>query len=100
MGPIRIWIHHVLKVVSAPVITVIGTNFGALLGGAVLTETVFSWPGLGRYLVTAVLDRDIYVVQNVLLLVILLVVCVVFLADFVVVLINPVATGSSEDPDA
>lgn len=99
LGPVRIWSRHVLKVVSAPVITVIGTNFGALLGGAVLTETVFSWPGLGRYLVTAVLDRDIYVVQNVLLLVILLVVCVVFLADFLVVLINPVATGSSGDPE-
>lgn len=96
LGPVRIWVHHVLKVVSAPVITVIGTNFGALLGGAVLTETVFSWPGLGRYLVTAVLDRDIYVVQNVLLLVILLVVVIVFLADFAVVLINPSAVRDSE----
>ena len=96
LGPVRIWVHHVLKVVSAPVVTVIGTNFGALLGGAVLTETVFSWPGLGRYMVTAVLDRDLYVVQNVLLLVILLVVSVVFLADFIAYLINPVAIRDSE----
>lgn len=100
IGPVRIWVHHVLKVVSAPVITVIGTNFGALLGGAVLTETVFSWPGIGRYLVTAVLDRDLYVVQNVLLLVILLVVTVVFLSDFLAVLINPVATRDSEGEDS
>lgn len=100
IGPVRIWVHHVLKVVSAPVITVIGTNFGALLGGAVLTETVFSWPGIGRYLVTAVLDRDLYVVQNVLLLVILLVVTVVFFTDFLAVLINPVATRDSEGEES
>lgn len=100
IGPVRIWVRHVLKVVSAPVITVIGTNFGALLGGAVLTETVFSWPGIGRYLVTAVLDRDLYVVQNVLLLVILLVVIVVFLTDFLAVLINPVATRDSEGEES
>jgi len=100
IGPVRIWVRHVLKVVSAPVITVIGTNFGALLGGAVLTETVFSWPGLGRYLVSAVLNRDLYVVQNVLLLVILLVVSVVFLADFLAILINPVATCDAEGEDS
>ena len=100
LGPVRIWVRHVLKVVSAPVVTVVGTNFGALLGGAVLTETVFSWPGLGRYMVTAVLDRDLYVVQNVLLLVILLVVAVVFLADFIAYLINPVATRDSEGAES
>ncbi len=91
LGPCRIWLRHLLKVVSAPVITVVGSNFGALLGGAVLTETVFSWPGIGRYLVGAVLDRDLYVVQNVLLLVILLVVLVVFAADLVAAVVNPVA---------
>lgn len=88
-GPARIWLRHVLRLVSAPVVTVVGTNFGALLGGAVLTETVFSWPGIGRYLVTAVLDRDIYVVQNVLLLVIVLVLAVVFVADVVATKLNP-----------
>ena len=96
-GPVRVWLRHLLKVGSAPVVTVIGTSFGALLGGAVLTETVFSWPGIGRYMVGAVLDRDLYVVQNVLLLVILLVVGVVFLTDFLAYLINPVAVKSEED---
>ncbi|MBL4574653.1 MAG: ABC transporter permease [Opitutaceae bacterium] len=96
-GPARIWFRHLLKVGSAPVVTVIGTSFGALLGGAVLTETVFSWPGIGRYMVAAVLDRDLYVVQNVLLLVILLVVGVVFITDFLAHVINPVATKSEED---
>jgi len=96
-GPGRIWLRHVLRLVSAPVVTVIGTNFGGLLGGAVLTETVFSWPGIGRYLVTAVLDRDVYVVQNVLLLVIVLVLIVVFLADLAAVKLNP--AGLREEGD-
>ncbi len=96
-GPARVWLRHLLKVGSAPVVTVVGTSFGALLGGAVLTETVFSWPGIGRYMVGAVLDRDLYVVQNVLLLVTLLVVGVVFLTDFLAYLINPTAVKSEED---
>lgn len=97
-GPARVWTRHVLRLVSAPVVTVIGTNFGGLLGGAVLTETVFSWPGIGRYLVGAVLDRDLYIVQNVLLLVIVLVLAVVFVADLVAVKLNP--AGLKEEGDA
>lgn len=97
LSPARIWWRHVAKVVSAPVLAVIGTNFGTLLGGAVLTETVFSWPGLGRYLVEAVRARDIFVVENVLLLVVLLVVGVVFLTDLAARLINPVALRAEEE---
>lgn len=91
LGPARIWGRHIFKVVSAPVLTVIGTNFGGLLGGAVLTETVFSWPGVGRYLVSAVIARDVFVVENVLLLVVLLVVAVVFATDVLARILNPVA---------
>ena len=97
-SPARVWMRHVLRLVSAPVVTVIGTNFGALLGGAVLTETVFSWPGIGRYLVGAVLDRDIYIVQNMLLFVIVLVLAVVFVADLVATKLNP--GGLKEEGDA
>jgi ABC-type dipeptide/oligopeptide/nickel transport system permease component len=97
-GPARVWLRHVLRLVSAPVVTVVGTNFGTLLGGAVLTETVFSWPGIGRYLVAAVLDRDVFIVQNVLLLVIVLVLAVVFVADIVAVKLNP--AGLKEEGDA
>jgi ABC-type dipeptide/oligopeptide/nickel transport system permease component len=82
-------------VVAAPVITVIGSSFGALLGGAVLTETVFSWPGIGRYLVDSLLGRDVFVLENVLLLVILLVVVVVFLSELISFLVNPQATRGS-----
>ncbi|MGH8021704.1 MAG: ABC transporter permease [Opitutaceae bacterium] len=99
LAPGRIWSRHLLKVVSAPVVTAVGSSFGALLGGAVLTETVFSWPGIGRYLVGAVLDRDLYVVQNVLLLVVLLVVAVVFTADFLARVINPAAGRADMERD-
>jgi ABC-type dipeptide/oligopeptide/nickel transport system permease component len=97
LRPVRIWFRHLLRVVSAPVLAVIGTHFGALLGGAVLTETVFSWPGVGRYLVTAVITRDVFVVENVLLLVVLLVVAVVFVTDLLARVINPVAVQEEDD---
>ncbi len=80
-SPLRIWTRHVLRLVSGPVVTVIGTQAGALLGGAVLTETVYSWPGMGRFLVDGVLNRDLFVIQHGLLLIVVLALCVVTLAD-------------------
>lgn len=82
-GPIRIVFRHLTRVAGAPVITVIGTSIGALLGGAFLTETVFSWPGIGRYVVTAIIDRDLFVAQYILLMLIMLVFGVAFLSDIV-----------------
>lgn len=64
-------------------ITVIGTSIGALLGGAFLTETVFSWPGIGRYVLTAIIDRDLFVAQYLLLMLIMLVFGVAFLSDII-----------------
>ena len=49
---------HALKNALIPVVTVIGLQFGSLLGGAVLTETVFSWPGVGTYLVNSIKAKD------------------------------------------
>lgn len=57
-------LKHPLKNAFLPIITVIGLNFGLLLGGAVLTETIFSWPGLGRYVVDSLLARDYPAVQG------------------------------------
>lgn len=90
VSSLRIWGIHILRLMAAPVITVIGTNFGALIGGAVLTETVFSWPGMGRFLVDGVLNRDLFVISNGLLLVILLAFLVVSLADVGARWSNPV----------
>lgn len=83
LSPSRIWWRHVPWLVRAPVATILGTGFGGLLGGAVLTETVFSWPGLGRYLVEAVLNRDVPVLEHTLLLVLLLALGVSVLSDLV-----------------
>ncbi len=79
----RIVFRHLLRVAGSPVITVVGTTFGALLGGAFLTETVFSWPGIGRYVVTAIIDRDLFVAQYLLLMLIMLVFSVAFISDVV-----------------
>jgi len=62
-------IRHVLRNAWIPIVTVIGLRFGYMLGGAVIVETIFAWPGMGRLLVTAVGQRDIPVVQGVLLVV-------------------------------
>ena len=55
---------HAVRNAMVPVVTVIGLNFGLLLAGAILTETVFSWPGLGRLTLDAVLDRDYPLLQG------------------------------------
>ena len=68
--------RHALRNAWLPVLTLVGLQLGGLLGGAVITETIFAWPGMGRLLVTAVEQRDIPVVQGVLL---------VFAASFVLV---------------
>ncbi|MBT9587136.1 ABC transporter permease [bacterium] len=66
---LRIWWRHAVPNAMIPVITVIGLQFGYLLGGAVLTESVFEWPGLGKLVVEAVRQRDYPVVQGGILLI-------------------------------
>ena len=58
---------HALKHALIPVVTVLGDQFGRMLGGAILTETVFSWPGMGRYLIEAIAMRDYAVIQAIIL---------------------------------
>ena len=55
---------HALKNALIPVLTVIGLQLGMLLGGAILTETIFSWPGIGRYIYEAIGYRDYPVIQS------------------------------------
>lgn len=87
-SPLRIWGRHILRLVSGPVVTVVGTQAGALMGGAVLTETVYSWPGMGRFLVEGVLNRDLFVIQHGLMLVVVLALFLVLAADFVAALLD------------
>ncbi|MBI4277608.1 MAG: ABC transporter permease [Armatimonadetes bacterium] len=61
-------VRHALKNAMIPVITVVGLQFGTLLGGAVLTETTFAWPGIGRLLVNAISSRDYPMIQGIVIL--------------------------------
>lgn len=61
-------VHHGLRNALLPIVTVVGLRFGYLLGGAVVTEEIFAWPGMGRLLIVAVAQRDIPVVQGLLLM--------------------------------
>jgi dipeptide transport system permease protein len=63
LHPARVVIVHGLRNALIPVITVVGLSTGALLGGAVLTETIFSWPGIGKWLIDSIARRDYPVVQ-------------------------------------
>jgi len=60
---LRVIVHHALKNSALPIVTLIGLQFGALLGGAVVTETIFSWPGMGRLVIQAIGARDYPIVQ-------------------------------------
>ncbi len=80
---------HALKNAFLPVITVIGLNFGLLLGGAVLTETIFSWPGLGRYVVDSLLARDYPAVQGCILFFAVIMVMVNLIVDILYFYLDP-----------
>jgi ABC-type dipeptide/oligopeptide/nickel transport system permease component len=56
--------RHALRNAMIPIITVLGLDFGAYLTGSILTETIFSWPGLGRYVVNAIARRDLPAIQG------------------------------------
>ena len=80
---------HALRNALIPVITVIGLQVGLLLSGAILTETIFSWPGVGNWLIHGVQSRDYPVVQGGILLVATLVISVNLLVDLLYGVVNP-----------
>ena len=81
--------RHVLRNALLPVVTVIGLQTGLLLGGAILTETIFAWPGVGRWIYEAVTTRDYAVIQSGVLLLALIFVLVNLLVDVSYALLNP-----------
>ena len=89
LGARVIYRKHALRNALIPIVTIVGLNFGGLLGGAVVTESVFNWPGIGRLLVDAVRYRDYPIIQGVTLLTVTAVVVVNFLADLLIAAINP-----------
>lgn len=81
--------RHALRNALIPTVTVVGLQFGQLLAGAVLTETVFTWPGIGRLLVTSILARDLPVVQATLVIIALLFVFVNLAVDILYAVLDP-----------
>jgi len=89
LAPRRVLIRHALKNASLPVVTIIGIGFALLIGGAVVTESVFALPGLGRLTVDAIVRRDYPVIQGVLLVVSGVYVMINLIVDVLYVVLDP-----------
>lgn len=90
---------HALKSAFIPVITVMGLQFGTLLGGAVLVETVFTWPGIGRLMVDSILTRDYPVVQGAVLLLAVTFVLINIVVDVMYAFLDPRISLDSREVD-
>lgn len=81
--------RHALRNAFLPVLTILGLQFGGLLGGAVITETIYAWPGLGRLVVNAINQRDYPVVQGAVICVALMVSVINLIIDLAYAFVNP-----------
>jgi peptide/nickel transport system permease protein len=89
VAPFRVDTRHVLRNALLPIMTIIGLQTGLLLSGAVLTETVFAWPGMGMWLVDAIRNRDYPVLQGGILFIAVIFVLVNLIVDLSYGLVNP-----------
>ncbi len=89
LSPFRVVGIHALRNAMIPVITTIGLQVGVLLAGAILTETIFSWPGIGKWMVDSVFRRDYPVIQGGLLMIAGIIMVVNLIVDLLYGLINP-----------
>jgi peptide/nickel transport system permease protein len=89
LGERKVVLRHAFRNACIPVITVLGLQFGQLLGGAIVTETVFAWPGVATLTVESIRNQDFPVVQCAVVLLALIIVAVNFIVDIVVGLIDP-----------
>ncbi len=89
LSPIRTIFIHALRNSLIPVVTVIGLQVGSLLAGAILTETIFSWPGIGKWLIDSISRRDYPIVQGGILLVASIIMIVNLFVDIAYGIINP-----------
>lgn len=89
LSPRRVIGVHALRNAMIPVITTIGLQIGVLMAGAILTETIFSWPGIGKWMINSISRRDYPVVQSGLLLIAAIVMIVNLIVDLTYGLINP-----------
>ena len=89
LRPWRVVAVHALRNAMIPVITVIGLQIGVLLAGAILTETIFSWPGVGKWLIESVRRRDYAALQGGILLIATFIILVNLIVDLLYALFNP-----------
>lgn len=89
VGETAVTLRHALRNALIPILTVIGLQFGALLGGAILTETTFAWPGIGRLLVNAISSRDYPVIQGIVLMFALVYAAINVIVDVLYVYVDP-----------
>lgn len=85
----RATLRHILRNAMLPVITVVGLQFGALLGGTVITEEIYGWPGLGTYLIQAIRYRDFIAVQGTVMLIVIVFLVVNLLVDILYAVCDP-----------
>jgi peptide/nickel transport system permease protein len=85
----RVVTHHALRNALIPVITIVGLEFGALLGGAVITETIFAWPGIGRLAIRSIIQRDFPVVQGVVLMIAFVRILASLVVDVAYAIVDP-----------
>ncbi|PJG83558.1 ABC transporter permease subunit [Caviibacterium pharyngocola] len=89
LTPMRVIIVHALRNALIPVVTVIGLIIGQLLSGAILTETIFAWPGIGKWVIEAIRARDYPVVQGAILIIATIIILVNLLVDLMYGVLNP-----------
>jgi ABC-type dipeptide/oligopeptide/nickel transport system permease component len=89
LGEGRVVLSHALRNALLPVVTVLGLDFGSYLTGSILTETIFSWPGVGRYVLTAIDKRDLPAIQGSILFLSVVFVVVNLLTDLVYAKVDP-----------
>lgn len=89
LPPHTVIVRHLLRNALIPVVTIVGLQFGGLMAGSVIVESVFARPGLGRYAVTAIATRDFPQIQGIVLVVALIYVMVNFVVDFLYTVLDP-----------
>ncbi|WP_040976861.1 ABC transporter permease subunit [Necropsobacter massiliensis] len=89
LTPMRVIVVHALRNALIPVVTVIGLIVGQLLSGAILTETIFAWPGIGKWVIEAIRDRDYPVVQGAVLIIATLIILINVCVDLLYGVLNP-----------
>jgi dipeptide transport system permease protein len=98
LTPLRVTVKHALRNALIPVVTVIGLSVGVLLAGAILTETIFSWPGIGKWMVDSVFRRDYPVIQAGLVLIAGIVMLVNISIDLIYNIIDPRIRHQRSEP--